>query len=67
MKKVPTERVTGGSSIFTEEKAELCKKSQGIQCGFARVVFCNNETDIIECSRCGKQRTTTCNFDEDYA
>lgn len=28
-----------------------------------RVVRCDNDTDTIECSRCGQQREASCNFE----
>lgn len=31
-----------------------------------RVVFCDFEQDIVECSVCGKQVKTACDFEEEY-
>lgn len=31
-----------------------------------RTLECDNQTDVVECSRCGQQRMTSCNFDEEY-
>lgn len=31
-----------------------------------RVILCNEEDDVLECQRCGAQRVTKCNFDDDY-
>jgi hypothetical protein len=31
------------------------------------VVKCDNETDTLECSVCGRQKTAPCNFDEDMS
>jgi hypothetical protein len=32
-----------------------------------RTLFCDGETDVVECSRCGIQQVAPCNFDEEYA
>ena len=32
-----------------------------------RPVACDFETDVLECSRCGRQRLARCNFDDDMA
>lgn len=32
-----------------------------------RTVACDNDTDVIECSRCGLQTTCRCDFDEEFA
>jgi hypothetical protein len=32
-----------------------------------RTLLCDNETDVVECSCCGEQRVTACDFDEEYA
>ena len=61
-------RIVGGHSIHAEEKPELCHSDS--QCGNWRCVSCCEfapDVDIIECSRCGKQRKTRCNFDEEYS
>lgn len=57
-------RVKGGHSLFDVEMPEKCPAS-----GHAnwRTVACDYETDVIECSRCGKQRLAECDFDEEYA
>lgn len=31
-----------------------------------RTIVCDNEHDVVECSRCGAQRIAACNFDEEY-
>ena len=57
-------RVRGGHSLHDEEKPELCRNSCH---GHWRTVSCDGEIDIIECARCGQQRKTRCNFDEEYS
>ena len=32
-----------------------------------REVACDSENDVLECSRCGKQKLEGCTFDFDYA
>lgn len=32
-----------------------------------RTVECDGDTDTVECSRCGRQTTMRCSFDEDFA
>jgi hypothetical protein len=62
-------RVIGGCSLHDTEKPELCKRHLQ-SCPEPRTVDCCgvvDEHDIIECSRCGKQWTVPCNFDEDYS
>lgn len=31
-----------------------------------RTVACDGDTDVVECSRCGKQRLAACDFDDEY-
>jgi len=62
-------RVKGGCSLHDAEKPELCQKHLQ-RCPEPRTVDCCGmvrEHDVIECSRCGKQWTVPCNFDEDYS
>ena len=62
-------RIKGGCSLHDAEKPELCQKHLQ-RCPEPRTVDCCgvvDEHDIIECSRCGKQWTVPCNFDEDYS
>lgn len=62
-------RVKGGCSLHDAEKPELCQKRLQ-RCPEPRTVDCCgmvSEHDVIECSRCGKQWTVPCNFDEDYS
>ena len=61
------ERITGGYSIHETEKPELCKKPFE-PCGTARVIDCcgvEPDRDIVECSKCGKQKMVKCSFDDD--
>ena len=57
------ERVQGKHSIHEREKEMMqpCFHSHW------RTIFCNDETDVVECSVCGQQRLARCNFDEEYA
>lgn len=59
------ERVRNEFSLHDEEKPDKCS-FPGHQ-GTWRSLVCNGERDIVECSRCGHQRTMRCNFDEEYA
>ena len=31
-----------------------------------REIACDGDTDVLECSRCGRQRLAVCTFDDDY-
>ena len=62
-------RIVGGCSLHATYKPELCQKHLD-RCPEPRTVDCCgvvDEHDIIECSRCGKQWTVPCNFDDDYS
>lgn len=59
----PKERIVGGYSIHTTHKPELCPLIG--HNGQWRVVFCNNEIDVVECSKCGEQEQRRCNYDDD--
>lgn len=52
-------RHTLHSSIFISHVASCAHRF--------RTVACNNESDVIECSRCGWQQISTCNFDEEFS
>jgi hypothetical protein len=59
-------RVDSEYSHWPEEHPELCVS--GESCGEARCVKCDGGAwDVVECSKCGKQRTVPCTFDEDYS
>lgn len=32
-----------------------------------RTIICVDDEDVCECSRCGRQVVTACNFDDDFA
>jgi len=56
-------RVEGEHSLHDAEKACACP-------GFNhkwRVLFCNSDEDVVECSVCGRQEVCACDFDEDFA
>jgi hypothetical protein len=57
------ERVAGTYSLHAAEKGPPCP---GFNCHW-RTLFCDSETDVVECSRCGRQELKRCNFDEEYA
>jgi len=33
---------------------------------FSFCIYCNGETDILRCNKCGAEKETRCNFDDDY-
>ena len=60
-------RIVGGYSLHETEKPELCPNGNHEQW---RVVDCcgqEDDRDIIECSRCGRQQSCACSFDEDMS
>lgn len=72
-------RIRGEHSLHAEYDPSKCPRNPGgpwpfaQQCGEWRVVDCRSggagydDIDTLECSRCGKQITTPCTFDDDYA
>jgi Neuraminidase (sialidase) len=59
------ERVHSSTSLHDSEKPELCSDGKH---DMWRVVKCDgSKFDTVECSRCGKQKTVACTFDEDYS
>ncbi len=56
------ERVAGEFSLHAAEKpdADRCAHSW-------RTIFCDSETDVLECRTCGRQQTAKCDFDEEFA
>lgn len=57
-------RVSGGQSLHEAEDVTKCPEGKH---ALWRTVACDGVTDVIECSRCGQQRTTSCTFDEDFS
>lgn len=57
------ERVSGPYSIHAQAKEGGCPCWNH----HWRTLFCDSETDVVECSRCGAQELARCNFDEEYA
>lgn len=59
-------RIVGGYSMHDGHKPELCPNPTYNFClGLARCVDCcgvEDDRDIIECSRCGKQWSERCSF-----
>lgn len=54
-------RVSGGHSLYATEQP--CTAP----CGFDRTLICVDDRDVVECSKCGRQREVACNFDEEYS
>jgi hypothetical protein len=57
------ERVKGDCSLHDAEKPEGCP---GFNHAY-RTIFCNSDRDVVECSRCGHQMVTRCDFDDEFA
>ena len=55
-------RIHNSYSLHEEEKPELCEFGHAIW----RTIECDGERDIVECSRCGRQKEVSCNFDEEF-
>ena len=53
-------RITNEHSLFVVEQDRPCSAHHW------RTLLCDSETDVCECSKCGKQIVTACNFDEEY-
>lgn len=59
------ERIANEHSLFAVEQPQFCPHGHG----HWRTIVCDYDKnrDVIECNRCGAQRETTCNFDDDFA
>lgn len=57
------ERITNEYSLFKSEIVGNCPHGHARW----RTIECKDGRDIVECSRCGRQRECACNFDEEYA
>lgn len=60
-------RVAGEFSKHAEEKPDAWKTTCP---GFNhqwRTLFCDGDTDVVECIRCGRQELCRCNFDDECA
>lgn len=58
-----------GERVVTDQTRESFPQTP-TECGFrhfTRVVACDDDQDVIECSKCGVQKLARCNFDEDYS
>ena len=47
----------------------LHKEQKNIPCNHQnkwRTIVCDGDNDVIECSLCGKQIVSICNFDDDF-
>lgn len=62
-----TDRIISEHSLHAVEKPLLCP--DGKHAHWRTISCCKvaPDTDVIECSRCGKQLWTTCDFDEEYS
>jgi len=61
-------RIRGGYSLHSEHRPELC--IEPCQRHIARVVDCckaDPDRDVIECPKCGEQRSVPCSFDEEFS
>ena len=61
-------RIKSDTSLHSQEKPELCP---GNVHAYWRCIECcgpnsGDGYDILECSRCGQQKTVLCCFDDDY-
>jgi hypothetical protein len=69
-KQVVEGRIVGGCSMHGAYNPALCERHGGPNCGEPRVVDCCSvepDRDILECSKCGKQWSAPCSFDDDYS
>lgn len=55
-------RVTGEHSLHAEAKTPCVGC-----CRNWRTLYCDSETDVVECAECGRQSLARCNFDDEYA
>ena len=56
------ERVLSDTSLFKERLGiPTCQHQR------ERTVACNGDEDVVECDKCGRQRLTSCNFDDDMS
>ena len=53
--------------VATNHSLHAAEKDIGPHTCHWRTIECDGETDVVECSKCGKQRTAPCNFDDDYS
>lgn len=60
------DRVTNEFSLFAAE-LPACPGGRSEPGHHWRTLFCDSDTDVVECGYCGRQRVTACNFDEEYA
>jgi hypothetical protein len=60
-----------GERIHTEHSLHRAEDQTACAPGFShrawRVIACDNHHDVVECSRCGVQRVTACDFDEEFS
>lgn len=54
---------TTQDSIHEFENPDLCTKDHY----YEKCILCDNEWDVLECTRCGRQRITCCTFNEEYS
>jgi hypothetical protein len=60
--------VKNGGRATTSHSLHAAESVDAPMCNHVwRTVACNDEQDVVECRRCGRQRLAACNFDEDFA
>ena len=42
------------------------QKQDSCSHNFCFVVYCDGKTDIVRCTKCGKEKEVRCNFDDEY-
>ena len=61
------ERVDTNYSYHKAEKeTAICYGAKSHFYHHWRTIACDGETDVVECSDCGRQAVCACNFDEQY-
>lgn len=58
------DRVYNETCLHEFEKPELCPRGEH---KVWRTVKCTLDIDVVECSRCGKQKEVTCAFEDDFS
>lgn len=65
MGKLSKEAYEKAHKEYPLQKMYPCKPEKCIH-NFSFVVYCNGETDIVRCNKCGKEKEFSCNFDDEY-
>lgn len=58
-------RIVGGSSLHDQESPCVppCGQWRTVECGG----HAGEDRDIVECSKCGRQKNVACDFDEEFS